>query len=372
MRRLAVEWMRVIENEDVLCLADLSGHILPIKLGEQPIKALTAGWTVAQVYAVSGKFTILDLCHWRGESSFWLIAETGVIVCNAENFSQLSQENTTLIDLVFHTRNVVEQLIANGNVSSDKVVALFFRISQSSRNLFASAITKYNADIRLIDLAKFEKDQSYPADSIQINEYNIIHSQLVQNIKVRINEQFVDALHNGILKWPLITDGGFSSIVHCMFFDYLFGVLRVYDPATGLVFYVAFDDSDPNVFGIFVPACMVVFGWSTGPQSRHFARLAARPSLILASLQSYILNACEALPHWLSSAPLTTGHFLWPSDRAHLGHYIWNEMTGLEKIVQSTSAERCINIWQLCYTGRTDFYGSVEDLYPELAGRINR
>lgn len=47
-------------------------------------------------------------------------------------------------------------------------------------------------------------------------------------------------------------------------------------------------------------------------------------------------------------------------------------MTGLEKIVQSTSAERCINIWQLCHTGRTDFYGSVEDLYPELAGRINR
>ncbi len=214
MRRLAVEWMRVIENEDVLCLADLSGHILPIKLGEQPIKALTAGWTVAQVYTVSGKFTILDLYHWRGESSFWLIAKTGVIVCNAENFSQLSQENTTLINLVSHIRNVVEKLIANGNVSSDKAIALFFRISQSSRSVFANAITKYNTDIRLIDLAKFEKDQSHPADSIQISNYNIIHSQFVQNIKVNINEQFVDALHNGILKWPLITGGGsgpFSS-----------------------------------------------------------------------------------------------------------------------------------------------------------------
>jgi len=86
MRRLAVEWTRVIEHENILCLADLSGHVLPIKLGEQPIKVLTAGWTVAQVHAVSGKFIILDLYHWRGESSFWLIAKDGTIVCNAENF----------------------------------------------------------------------------------------------------------------------------------------------------------------------------------------------------------------------------------------------------------------------------------------------
>ena len=92
----------------------------------------------------------------------------------------------------------------------------------------------------------------------------VSYERLMAVLHVFLDRQFGGALKTGRLRWPLLTSDGWSDEVYCLFFDCDVGVLRVLEQATGLVFYVAFESANLATFGIFIPNCMTVYGWSTG------------------------------------------------------------------------------------------------------------
>lgn len=82
-----------------------------------------------------------------------------------------------------------------------------------------------------------------------------------------------------------------------------------------------------------------------------------------------VLQQGRRLRRWVNATNKSLGLMLHNGERAHLGHFIWNEMAALEHIVQTVSGPKP-TIYAPGRTAETQFYGPLEDLYPELAGRF--
>jgi len=362
---------RVIAYEGVLMLANPTGDTIPITLSPGNFARLGEGWKVTKVYAEAPTFSIIDLCHRFGETSFWILADTGQITGNHKDFADWSQDNIVLQTILSHIESIASKLMEHQDAIYGPTIQNFFELSENTRSILSDGLAKRRSNVSIIDLVAANEQESWTVASSQ-SILTINYNSIMRALHVYLDEQFIDALRNGKLQWPLLTSEGQSDIVHCIFFDYAMGVLRVLEPVTGLTFYITFEGADLKPFGIFVPACMTVFGWSTGPQNVAYGRLATHPDWILNRLRSALLSAPEAVLSWLRIIPTTSGHFLWPDSVAHLGHYLWNELTGIDKIVRNISSDRLPTIWSLTSREQSSFYGALEDLYPELMGRVNR
>lgn len=81
-----------------------------------------------------------------------------------------------------------------------------------------------------------------------------------------------------------------------------------------------------------------------------------------------VLQHGDRLLRWLEAPDKKLALILHNGEKAHLGHFIWNEMFSLEQVVASApeppaiyAPARSIDTW---------FYGPVEDLYPEVSGTV--
>lgn len=83
-----------------------------------------------------------------------------------------------------------------------------------------------------------------------------------------------------------------------------------------------------------------------------------------------VLQQGRRLRRWVNTTNKPLSLMLHHGDRAHLGHFIWNEMAALEHMAAEVPGAALI--YAPARAQDTQFYGPFEDLYPELAGRFIR
>ena len=360
----------VVIDDGIMLLVDADGGAAPITLGETPA-SLAEGWRAIKVYAEASAFRLVELLHVTGATSFWVLDAEGGIVGNDHDFKKWSADDFFINEIRNHVEAIVSEVIQHRGDNFSTTTRSFYQLHRVTRSTLASVFQNTSAPVSIVDLVA-QPDEASWSFQLETGSVAVKHQNLMRALHVYIDKQFIDALGTKRLRWPMLTRSELGDIVHCLFFDYSMGVLRVFEPETRLTFYVAFEGADLVPFGIFVPACMTVFGWSTGPQNIAFGRLMQHPGWILDRLRTLLLTAPEAVLAWLQSTPDTTGHFLWPGEVAHLGHYIWNELTGIEKIVRDVTPDCLPKVWDLASIEQSSFYGPLESLYPELRGRIDR
>ena len=113
-----------------------------------------------------------------------------------------------------------------------------------------------------------------------------------------------------------------------------------------------------------------MFGYSTGGAGVFFGVLCADPVDFEAQLAQLLLCSGAAILKWLRIRPVEQVSFMWPGSVAHLGHYLWNETSGLEIIVRDLEKSDLPRVFALGAPGGYEFYGPIEDLYPELNGKF--
>ncbi|WP_091739127.1 hypothetical protein [Phenylobacterium immobile] len=84
-----------------------------------------------------------------------------------------------------------------------------------------------------------------------------------------------------------------------------------------------------------------------------------------------VMQQGRRLRRWVNTTNKPLGLMLHNGDRAHLGHFIWNEMAALEHVATAVPGPAPL-IYAPARAQDTQFYGPFEDLYPELAGRFLR
>jgi hypothetical protein len=71
---------------------------------------------------------------------------------------------------------------------------------------------------------------------------------------------------------------------------------------------------------------------------------------------------------FLAAPPRRIAQFTWPHDSAHIGHYLWNELSGLESISDRLRPEKYPLIYDLGGAAGAAFYGPISLLFPEFKG----
>ncbi len=190
---------------------------------------------------------------------------------------------------------------------------------------------------------------------------------LSQALSADLQERFLAGLRTGALTWPspvtgaaMLCTGGFSL-------DDFNALYRFRDASTGLDLFVLATEHLARVAGLYVPAHgVVVTAGLDQPRilRQHFHRLAHRLLRHLAEMGDSLLAGRRM------GGGVRLAAFLRGGGSAHLGHQLWNELTAIDALCAALPPAR-LPTW-LVPGGDVEFYGPIDALYPEIAGRVRR
>jgi hypothetical protein len=140
---------------------------------------------------------------------------------------------------------------------------------------------------------------------------------------------------------------------------------RFFDRNHGLTFYVVSGLWRGEVFALYLPALAHTIYRDRRSLGHSDGFLGTQ---IHTALARHIFDYGHLLESYVkapSRKPCVKYH------QDHLGHHLWNELAGLDRMVKCVSASKLPNIYILG-ASHSEMYGPVDQLFPELGGRVNR
>ena len=182
-------------------------------------------------------------------------------------------------------------------------------------------------------------------------------------------EAGLEALRGGSLRWPSPVDGT-DAVLEAVFAPSEYAIAYQFRDRHGLRFMVATGERDCTVMGLFLPYENHFLCGETTPANwwfRHhvqheFWHLILRHALLHgATIRGRRRNGGGEIAATFTTDPLL-----------HIGHYLWNELSGLDRLVATmkTDAPRCLVIDGA--DGRAELFGPLERLFPALTGKVER
>jgi len=194
---------------------------------------------------------------------------------------------------------------------------------------------------------------------------------LRQTLSANLQNRFVAAMREGGLVWPSPVDGADMPCTGALTLDDFNSLFRFFDRASGLDVFVLATEHMSRVAGLYVPGRGAVVSLG-GDQARmlrqHFGNLGRYVLHHLAHFAESLF-AGQAQP----AAPCRFATFLHPGTSAHLGHQLWNELAAIDALVDELPQDRMPQ-WLVAGLPNhgIEFYGPIDALFPEIAGRVCR
>ena len=181
-----------------------------------------------------------------------------------------------------------------------------------------------------------------------------------------LQQAYADACRSGVMRWPSPVDGELVDEVRGFPLSTLLMAWRCTDRRHGLVFYVLAGGFDQEVSGLYFPnGDVLVAGANNRRTSMDIVTYPFRRIL-----SEHLTQHAHLLRHFLAAPIQRFAHFLWPEGGAHIGHYLWNELPGMERIVDRLAPRDFPLIAAMGSATGADFFGPLRDLFPELRGHF--
>ena len=353
------------------------GTITPIlnHLGLAPV--IVGGWRLRGIYAGFAPFILADLTHEDGSVGFWIIDPE----IDRPNLRIIGNDVTPPIDgsgafqaaVAARVQEVAQRMLTDPAAPHDPMVRSFMRLSRGLRQRLCATLppaTIEGPHPRQIDLAT-TADTAWPIVTRAGAAITLEMDLMMRALHHYLHERFLDACAQRRLRWPALTQLGLGDRVHAIFFRSDLGVLRCIDPSTGTLYYIVLVGADIRSVAVLVPDAGLIFTYSNGAPTIFIGMLAQSPGMIGAALARHLLCAPASYLDWLAQPPTSFAQFTWPETAAHLGHFLWNEASGLERIREALKPEDYPEIVNLVGPSGCEFYAPLETLYPEFRGRVN-
>ena len=192
------------------------------------------------------------------------------------------------------------------------------------------------------------------------------HAAVRACLAVDLRGQLLDACRSGTMTWPSPVDGFMLQEVRGMVLSPLLQAWRCVDRRHGLVFFVLAGNFQQETSGIWFPSAGVL----VLPPRRALFHFDVDGAAVANLLGEHVLTHGAPLRGFLGGPVAGFAQYTWPSASAHIGHYLWNELSGLEFMVAHLPPARLPQVFDLGGAGGSAFYGPLRLLFPELAGRI--
>ena len=186
---------------------------------------------------------------------------------------------------------------------------------------------------------------------------------------VDLQDRLVSSTHNGLLEWPSPVDGRMVAAQQCLYLDDFRLAYRFVDTRHGLLFYVVASDHLCRSLALYLPTAdllVIKDEWS-----RHLTEVYF-PVGVARRLAAHCAVWAPELVEALSVGARGMASVMRGPGGAHLGHQLWNELTGMENLLTHANGTE-LPEWIVAGGAEgLEFWGPIERLFPELEGRVNR
>lgn len=177
-------------------------------------------------------------------------------------------------------------------------------------------------------------------------------------------------LRTGRMRWPSPVDGsmvesdGFALLLHQNCFAY-----RFRDEAAGLVFYVVCTGTHFYNYGIYFPTANLLVTRTAAMAADCLRHLSNGRETILRHLLMFREQLIEA--ERTERDDIIQQFF--GGCAVHIGHYVWQDLSGLTYLLRNVAADRPLPHLQLFSSGSThQYFGPEERIFPMFADRLTR
>ena len=345
----------------------------PILVDVDQPSVINAGWRARGAYCGFGEFGIIDLCHENGGVAFWVIDATCRII--GSDVVALPDAVRPVFEaaIAMRLRDLVDQMLVDPEAPRDPKVRDFMRLSPELRKRLTGHVALDRIGLlqpRVVDLATCE-EQSWPVTTPAGMPILLEKETMMHALHHHLHERFLDGCRTGRMRWPRLTEPELGEQVHCVFLRVDYGFLRCIDPASKLVYYIVLMGAEIGAVAVVVPQANRVFGYSTGAPSIYLNILRLEPANLAVALARQMIEGPVEFCDWFNQMPDRFVTFTWPEGAAHLGHFLWNEASGFEIMVAALEPKDFPVVYNLAGAAGYEFYAPLENLYPELRGRVD-
>ncbi len=335
-----------------------------------PVTAFVPGWTPTVLYGGAPPYLILEFAGPDDARAAWLL-DAGL--CRlGDRLDELDPDHLGALRAAI--------LPALRRIASDillRPVPIFSREAQAFAQLndaFRDRLAELAADEvlrppQIVPVAEIPDRMRFVPEREAAPEVPLRRAHIAAGLAVPFEDRILAATHDGMLSFPSPVDGRPLRCQGSLYLDDFRIAYRFADIAAGLAFYVIASDHYFKALALYVPAIdllVVPDTWCRHLLGVYFApgveRRMVRHALAFgASLVRYLARGATRLASVLRGAPGT-----------HLGHQLWNELSGIEHLLDSRPGA-LVPEWIVPGPRHAiELWGATDLVFPELRQRVNR
>ena len=345
----------------------LCGHDLPLMNAGQPVTAFQPGWRARALFTGFAPLLLLELVHDTGEEATWFLDYRMQRV--AGTIDQLPPD---LLELLTHKATalllaLMHQVLEATMPALDAALGGFLGLNEPVRHAIAQlchkSVVRRPAVYLVRDLMPHSLVYRGQDGVLRTIDQALLAASLAEDWQRRI-PGFV---RSGTLSWPSPVDGRALMAQGTLPLDDFHYAYRIVDHRNALSFFALVGNHRAVVLGLWFPAQGLLVA-----QDEKAGHLAGS---VLNNIQWWftslsVMRGGEMIPYLARGATRFASVMRGPPG-AHIGHQLWNELSGIERMVREHPD--ALPDWLVLDAARgTEFYGPIDELFDALRGRVDR
>ena len=326
---------------------------------------LGSGWHFQSLYSGFAPVLLFELQHDSGHRATWFFDCSARFLGHAVADLPKAYKNGLVCKATMVIRRLLSQIIGQATKESGEDSHNFFSISNiARRQLSQVCCDMLLPPVSIVQIAEIpEMLMMLPMESEKSGTW-VLRKHLSTVFTVCFQARLISALRDGYLSWPSPIDGTYqpsSGSFALNDFDFAY---RMQDTASGLVYFLLVTQHVSTVCGLYFPSegLLIV----KDEQSKTVAL--DRFLCVSAMIVDHVCQFGETLLPYLQQGPKRIGAFL---REQHIGHQLWNELSGLDVATQAVEPEQLPDILVLGGCSN-EFFGPIDQIFPELSGKVQR
>ena len=357
--------LRVIDNQSCLCF-DFNGK--QIRLAGSGCGGLFEGWRAEFLFSGFAPILILQLAHLDGRRAAWYLGSDGSRL--AGHIDELNASSRQLV------RNAAARLLRS-------LTRALLEDPQPTLNGLEQDYLRLDQQIKL-EIFNSVKDVLLPPPETQVlsesqgclplatrggRQIVLYHEHLRSTLQHDFQDLLVETLQAGhcAFHMPSPLDGELLEVQGSLCFDDFHFAYRFFDRTHDLVFYLIVGYEVSEAYCLYFPVLDLVIHL---PHKTGLSQLIAQHLAIW--IPQHFVHFTDDYIKYLQGSTAGITSLLRAPPWTHIGHQLWNELTGIDNLLKATSLKGNVE-WAVPDGERAvEFYGAIDKLFPQLQDRVVR
>lgn len=355
---------------------EAGSEFLCFRFGGQEIRLVGSGcgdlfdgWRVEFIYSGFAPILILQLAHAIGTRSVWYVSSQGLRL--AGNVGELDQRHRHLLQRT--SSPVIKEFIHN--IIEDTRPALseeargFLNLDDGTKAEIMDLVSAQLFCVPEIEIVDAAMDDTFFLARGRSMPVVLEHRYIAAALRLNLQDLLLASVRSGRTTFsiPSPTTGQEIEAQASLCFDDYHFAYRFVDAQCGLVFYMIAGYEVSQIYGLYVPQNDILFSLGSGV-ALNILIADHLPGWLSKHLRCFGLEYADYLTRPI--ARMTS--VLRASPWTHIGHQLWSELTGIDNLLKDVESFKVLEWVVPDGQGSIEFYGPIDDLFPQLRGLVKR